>query len=231
MNGLDAVLSIRDIYLKEKVLLNKLMNYYFWDNRLLRYIVSQDVRFILHLNSGVNDGCDTMMIKNRFPNSFIFAVEGDIKKYQSLVEYVKHDDNIITCNDILIDTDYNFYITLDTFFKRLSIPSIDILYVSYDNNIYDIFKGANNTFKSIKYIITIQKPYYTQDEVSRNEILYKHNFKELVRLRDEKKNIDTVLFKNMSYNDGPQTCPYIMKDDLTTSMSNMNIYDYISKKK
>ena len=207
------------------------MNYYFWDNRLLNYILILNVRFILHLNSGVNNGCDTLMIKNKFPNSFIYAVEGDVKRYQSLVEYVKHDDNIITCNDILIDTDYNFYITLDTFFKTISIPSIDILYISYDNNIYDIFKGATNTFKSVKYIITIQQPAYTQDEVLKNEILYKNNFKELVRLRDEKRNLDTVLFKNMTYSDGPQSCPYIMKDDLSASFQNMNLYDLISKKK
>lgn len=198
---------------------------------MLRHIPLKEVRFILHLNAGVNQGCDTLMIKNKFPNAFIYAVEGDFKKYQSLITYVKDHDNILTFNEILLDYDFKWFITLDTLFKKLSIPNIDILYISYDNNILEILKGGVNTLKKTTNIILVESPNYSNDEVQKNEFLCKNNFKEFERMRDEKKKLDTVFRRNMLLNDFPIECPYMMKDDLLlNSMKNMNIYDYIHSK-
>lgn len=205
------------------------MNYLFFSSQIQRHTISKDVRFVVHINCGVNYGYDTLMINNKYPNSIIYGIESDITKFYRVEDYCKRTDNITILHNVLNDTDWKWMKTLDTVIKELNIPEIDLLYVSYNRKNLDIFKGASETLKKTKQIILVEDRDYDMDIVLQTDILKNNGFHQIERIHNSSENKDVVMFQNEKYK-GPEVCPYIMKDDLSNSMKNMNLYDYIHSK-
>lgn len=211
------------------------MNYQFFSPTLKRHTITKDVRFIFHLNAGDHGGSDTLMIHNAYPNALIYAIEGDLLKYNKVSKFCERTDNITVLHKFLTEIDYKWMETFDSLMKELNIKEIDLMYISYNPYNKAMLNGAVETLKKTKQIILIERSNYDLDVVQQTDFLKSNNFYQIERLHKcitvDNELMDVVMFQNLDYKE-PQICPYIMKDmeGLVKFTNSMSIYDYVKNK-